>query len=174
MHFHFKVNASNFIYILINLLSHSNIKWCNQIKTSLIYSFKIKFKDFIKPEPTLDICSFSSYTLSLHCCFFLSACLNNTQPKFSAYLHGNILMYLFFLLFSGSCPLTQEFASDMSALNVANNWYSLPSLVGVSSISAQYSGNFFKRTGWGRTVACLSFVNNFGGLHKIKQVWPRA
>ena len=174
MHFHFKVNDSNIIHILINLLSHSNNKWCNQIKTSVIYSFKIKFKGYIKPETTLDLCSFSSHILSLHCCFFLSACLNNTQPKFSAYLHGNILMYLFFLLFSGSCPLSQEFFSDMSALSVANNWYSLPSLVGVSIIWAQYSGNFFKRTGWGRTVVCLSFVNNFGGLHKIKQVWPRA
>lgn len=61
----------------------------------------------------------------------------------------------------------------MSALSVANSWYSLPSLVGVSSIWTQYAGNFFKRTGWGRTVTCLPLANNFGGLHKTKEMQLR-
>lgn len=56
----------------------------------------------------------------------------------------------------------------MSTLSVANSWYSLPILVGVSSIWAQYAGNFFKRIGWGRTVTCLALAKNFGGLQETK------
>jgi hypothetical protein len=60
--------------------------------------------------------------------------VRNNKKQFSVYLHGNILTYLFFHLFSGICPFTQELDVDISTLSVANSWYSLPSLVGVSSI----------------------------------------